>query len=142
VVPRHGWHLDSERSYFLGPIINRKSWGYVGVEVISVTYQFFDYLSAVLWVIHFIVVESPKVSLKNIHGISTEKDLDLAFEVFIYIPNLLYIGCEVFTLWFNIFVHSLFWSNKTLTKCYSLWTCKRKHGGDGKKDGKGFFKEI
>jgi hypothetical protein len=68
--------------------------------------------------------------------------LDLAFEVFIYIPNLLYIGCEVFTLWFNIFVHSLFWSNKTLTKCYSLWTCKRKHGGDGKKMGKVFSRKY
>lgn len=96
MVPRHGWPLDSERSYFLGPIINRKSWGYVGVEVISVTYHFFYYLSAVLLVIHFIVVESPKVSLKNIHGISTEKDFDLLSK-FLYIFGICYIVAARFS---------------------------------------------
>jgi hypothetical protein len=54
--------------------------------------------------------------------------LDLAFEVFIFIPNLLYIGCEVFTLWFNIYVHSLFWSNKTLTKKDYIYSEKNTMG--------------
>ena len=86
------WHVDRERSYFLGPIINRKCWGYVGVEVISVSDQFVDYLSPVWLVIRFIVVES------------TEKDLELAFEVYIYIY--IYGICYVYNSLFKLILSS------------------------------------